>query len=390
MDQKQSDQPEAVQGGPASAAAKASPESDRFPCPNCGGELAWEPGAQKMRCSYCDTLVDVPQRGDFHAEEHDLLAFLENVPKAEGYGVTLSTFTCKQCGATVQAPPTDRRDITCPFCASTYVAEATEAPANVIRPESLIPFKVDKKQSQGMFQKWLGAGWFRPNDLKNLGRLDRVAGLYLPFFTFDAHADSTWTAMAGYYYYVTEQVQVTNDKGETRWENRQVQKVRWEPANGSRADFYDDVLVPGVQHERLTLILKVYPYDTENLTPYSAMYLSGFGILNADMPLKMVYQIAKQNMEADQVDKCSGDVPGDTQRDLRVRTSLSDQTFKHLLCPLWIGSFKYKGKVFPFVVNGQTGKLYGDKPWSWVKIFLASAVAGVILLIVLWLMSQGH
>ncbi len=364
-------------------------QRDRFPCPQCGGELAWEPDAQKMKCQYCGALVDVPQREGFHAEEHDLMAFLDKAPMAEGYGVTLAAFTCKQCGATVQAPPTDRRDITCPFCGSAYVAEAGEAPANVIKPESLIPFKIDKKESQGMFQRWLGTGWFRPNDLKDLGRLDRVAGLYLPFFTFDARADSTWDAMAGYYYYVTEQVAEV-ENGRTVYRDRQVQKVRWEPASGQRADTYDDVLVPGVHQERLNLILKVYPYDTASLTPYNPMYLAGFGVLNSDMALKLVWQIAKQNMEADQVDRCSKDVPGDTQRDLSVQTRLSEQTFKHLLCPLWIGSFKYKGKIYPFVINGQTGKLYGDKPWSWVKIAFASAAAGVILLIVFWLMSQGR
>jgi hypothetical protein len=94
-------------------------------------------------------------------------------------------------------------------------------------------------------------------------------------------------------------------------------------------------------------------------------------------------------MEADQVERCSHDVPGDTQRDLRVRTSLAEQTFKHLLCPLWVGSFRYKGKVFPFVINGQTGKVYGEKPWSWVKILFASAAGGLLLLLLFLLMSNG-
>jgi len=363
-------------------------QSDRFPCPNCGGELAWEPGAEKMRCTYCDSMVDVPQRGEFQAEEHDLLAFLERVPKAGGYGVKLQAFSCRQCGATVEAPPSDRRDITCPFCATAYVAEASAPVEGVIQPESLLPFKVDKKKSQGMFSDWLGKGWFRPNDLKNLGRLDRVAGLYLPFFTFDAHAESSWEAMAGYYYYVSERVAEV-ENGRTVYRDRQVQKTRWEPASGNRADDYDDVLVPGVQQDRLDLILRVYPYDTAQLVPYSSMYLAGFGILNADMALKVVYQIAKRNMEEDQAGRCSKDVPGDTQRDLRVSTRLYGQTFKHLLCPLWIGSFKYKGRVFPFAINGQSGKIYGEKPWSWVKIFFASALGGAFLLLVFWLMSQG-
>ncbi len=364
-------------------------KGNHFPCPKCGGELEWDPGHQEMRCPYCDSLVPVPAQPGFRAEEHDLLAFLDQHPKAEGYGVTLEQFTCKQCGAAVQVPP-GRRDLTCPFCASTYVFEAQAPSPEVVQPESLIPFKVDKKTSQGRFKEWLGRGWFRPNDLAKLASLDRILGLYLPFFTFDALARSAWTALAGYYYYVTERVSVMNDKGESVWENRQVQKVRWEPASGDRADRYDDVLVPAVQQERMALILRVYPFDMQGLAAYSPMYLAGFGILNADVPLKMVYQIAKSNMEADQRERCSRDVPGDTQMNLSVRTDLSEQTFKHLLCPVWIGSFKYKGKVYPFVINGQTGALYGEKPWSWVKIAFAVAGATLAALIFYLLFLRGH
>lgn len=360
-----------------------------FPCPNCGGQLEWDPAHQEMRCPYCDSLVPVPSRQEFQAQEHDLQEFLDQHPKAEGYGVTLEQLSCRQCGASIQVPP-GRRDLTCPFCASAYVLEDRTPPAEVIKPESLIPFQVDKKKSQGLFKEWLGRGWFRPNDLKKLGALDRVVGLYLPFFTFDALAQSAWTAMAGYYYYVTERVAVTNDRGESVWENRQVRKIRWEPASGQRSDRYDDVLVPAVQQERLDLVIKVYPFDTKRLQAYSPSYLAGFGVLNPDMPLKMVYQIARSNMEADQASRCSRDVPGDTQRDLSVRTVLSEQTFKHLLCPLWLGSFKYKGKVYPFVVNGQTGKLYGDKPWSWAKIFLALGAAALFVLLFYLLFLRGN
>jgi len=351
-----------------------------FPCSQCGGELQWSPGVQKMKCRYCGTDVDAPREGGFEAREHDLLEFLERHPKAEGYGVQLQQLACKSCGATVQVPPSDRRDLKCPFCDTAYVAEAAAPAEGVVKPESLIPFRFDAAACRSAFGEWIGAGWFRPNNLKALARLDKIAGLYLPFFTFDALAQSAWTAMAGFYYYVTERVQET-ENGRSVWRDKQVRKVRWEPASGSRRDRYDDVLVPAVQNQRMDLILKVYPYDTKaGLVPYDPAYLAGFGVLNPDMPLKAVYQIARQSMESDQVQRCSGDVPGDTQRDLRVRTDLSEQTFKHVICPLWVGSFRYKGKVYPFVLNGESGKLYGEKPWSWVKITLftlALVAAGV-------------
>lgn len=358
-----------------------------FPCPNCGGELEWDPAKQEMRCPYCDSLIKVPQDDSFRAEEHDLLAFLDEHPKVEGYGVKLSGFKCKQCGATVQVPP-GRVDLTCPFCATKFVLEDSAPPGEVVKPESLIPFKVDSKASTGLFKQWLGRGWFRPGDLKKLGKLQKILGLYMPFFTFDANADSTWTASAGYYYYVTERVAVTED-GKTVWKNRQVRKIRWEPASGARHDFYDDVLVPAVADERLDLLLKVYPFEMNGLVPFDKRYLAGFGVLGSDMALKRVYSIAKLNIESDQERSCASDVPGDTYRDLRVNTSLSGQTFKHLLCPAWVGSFIYKRKVFPFVINGQTGKVFGNKPWSWIKISMASSFAALLLFLFYWFFMRG-
>ena len=365
---------------PGPETGKKESRSVSFPCSSCGGELAWDPSSTQMKCPYCGSLVDVPREEAFAAEEHDLLEFLERHPKAEGYGVEMGEFSCKSCGAKAQVPA-GRRDIFCPFCGSNYVFEAAKKSEEVLKPESLIPFSVSHSDCQTRFKGWIGKGWFRPNDLKKLGRLDRITGLYMPFFTFDARADSDWAAEAGHYYYVTESVSVQRN-GKTVHENRQVRKVRWEPASGRRADIYDDVLVPAVTQEHLNLMMRVYPFDMKGLRPYDSKYLAGFSVLNSELPLKQVYAIAKSNIESDQVQRCSGDVPGDTQRNLRVWTRLSEQTFKHLMCPLWLGSFKYKAKVFAFVINGQTGVLYGEKPWSWVKIalfVLALAAAGVAI-----------
>ena len=349
--------------------------SQAFPCSSCGGELHWDPGATEMKCPYCGSLVEVPKGGAFQAEEHDLMAFLEGHPKAQGYGVPMDEFTCKSCGATAKVPG-GRRDLNCPFCGTTYVFEAKSGSDEVLQPESVAPFAVSKESCLEKFKTWIGKGWFRPNDLKKLGKLDRITGIYMPYFTFDAQADSTWTAEAGYYYTVTERVAVTRD-GKTEYEDRQVQKVRWEPASGRRSDFYDDVTVPAVSQQRLDLMSRVLPFDMKGLKPYDTRFLSGFSVLNAEVPLKQVYLVAKANMESDQVGRCSKNVPGDTQKDLRVQTLLSRQTFKHLMCPLWVGSFKYKAKVYAFLINGQTGALYGEKPWSWVKItlFVLSLIA---------------
>lgn len=364
--------------------AVVTSEARAFPCPGCGGRLAWDPGITQMKCPFCGSAVDVPGEEAFAAQEHDLLAFLEQHPKAEGYGVPMDAFSCKACGASAKVPE-GRRDHACPFCGTKYVFEAGAGSGPVLQPESVVPFAVSKEACREQFKTWLGSGWFRPSDLKALGTLDRITGLYMPFFTFDAQADSEWTAEAGHYYTVTERVEVTRN-GRSEFEDRQVRKIRWEPAAGQRSDFHDDVLVPGVARQRLDLMKRVYPFDLAGLKPYDPRFLSGFGVLNAELALQAVYDEARQAMETIQQQRCGGDVPGDTQRNLQVATRFSRQTFKHLMCPLWVGSFTYQAKVYAFVVNGQTGALYGEKPWSAVKItlfvlglFVAALLAWLVL-----------
>lgn len=372
---------------PSRPTESPAPEAQRqgFPCPSCGGQLHWDPGVTSLKCPFCGSAVSVPGAEGARAQEHDLMAFLDQHPMAEGYGVPLDTLACRSCGAKAKIPP-GRRDMACPFCGTTYVFEAQNAPEQVIKPESVIPFRVSHEQCRERFRAWLGGGWFRPGDLQKLGSLDRIIGIYMPFFTFDAQADSAWTAEAGFYYNVVERVAV-NRNGRSELEDRQVRKVRWEPAAGQRTDAYDDVLVPAVAQQRLDLMKRVYPFDTQAPEPYDTRFLSGFAVLNAERPLKEVYEEARAIMEAEQQRRCAGDVPGDTQRNLQVQTQLRGQTFKHLMCPLWVGSFNYKGKVFTFVINGQSGALYGEKPWSVPKI--AGFVALLLLAVVLFLLFRG-
>jgi hypothetical protein len=87
-------------------------------------------------------------------------------------------------------------------------------------------------------------------------------------------------------------------------------------------------------------------------------------------------------MERGQEKRCRGDVPGDTQRNLRVDNVFSAITFKHVLLPVWIAAYRYRNQVYRFLVNGQTGEVVGKAPWSWLKIalFTLTLVALVVIL----------
>jgi DNA-directed RNA polymerase subunit RPC12/RpoP len=381
---------EAVQMSPATAGAGVATARERgeqprqFPCKQCGASLTFAPGTQELVCAYCGHRDVIPTSAQAIAEYRLDEALLQ--PRAEGWGVESRSLHCANCGATTvfAAGQTAGR---CAFCGSDKVLQQ-EPKADLIRPESLVPFRIDKKQAVERFREWLGRLWFRPNDLKRLGQLAQITGAYLPFWTFDAFTSSHWTADAGYYYYETEDYQETDSQGNTVTRTRQVQRTRWEPASGYHEQFFDDELVCASHGVSDRLARAVCPYDLRELAPYEASFLAGFVAEEYQVDLREGWGCAQENMEEQVRQACAREVPGDTHRNLQVDTAFSQMVFRHVLLPLWIAAYQYREKTFRFLVNGQTGEVQGEAPLSAWKIGLA-VLAAILIALVLWLMF-GH
>jgi hypothetical protein len=207
-----------------------------------------------------------------------------------------------------------------------------------------------------------------------------MGGVYIPFWTFDAWVRSDWGAEAGYYYYETEIYTDENGNEATR----QVQRTRWEPASGFRQDFFDDTLVCASKGLPQELVAKFQSFDTQQLTAYEPRFLAGWRAESYAIDLMPAWGSAQQNMSEVQQGRCAGDVPGDTHRGLMVQNRFSYVTFKHVLLPIWIAAYRYGGKPYQFLVNGQTGEVVGKAPLSWVKIVLfVLTIAAIITALVL-------
>jgi hypothetical protein len=280
---------------------------------------------------------------------------------------------CKDCGATVNVTPGEQT-AKCAFCGSQQVL-AQEATGTAIRPESLVPFTVDKTSANKTFEQWLARLWFRPNDLKKMAKLQEMGGVYIPFWTFDASVRSDWVAEAGYHYYETEYFRDANGEEQSR----QIQRTRWESASGWRTDFFDDTLVCASKGLPPDLVAKFRSFDTKRLSPYKPEFLAGWRAEAYAIDLMPAWGTAQDDMCRVQQRRCTSDVPGDTHRNLHVQNHFSDVTFKHILLPIWIAAYRYKGKPYQFLVNGQTGEVVGKAPWSFWKIFFF--VLAVLLLV---------
>ena len=161
--------------------------------------------------------------------------------------------------------------------------------------------------------------------------------------------------------------------------SRQVQKVRWEPAWGSRTDHFDDVLVCASRGLPEDLARKLKTFDTVALRPYDPSFLAGWKAEEYAVDLNDGWKLAVAEMESTQEQRCRRDVPGDTQRFLNVVNRFYDETFKHVLLPIWISAYRYNDKVYRFLVNGQTGEVTGKAPVSVFKIILFILVIAAII-----------
>jgi predicted RNA-binding Zn-ribbon protein involved in translation (DUF1610 family) len=349
---------------------------DKHACPACGAQANWNAGKQALVCPYCGAVSPVELASDGTiVKEHDLVAALRNIPSdRKGWEADRVSVQCQSCKAITLFEP-GRVAQNCEFCGSPKIVPQTATRAPIV-PESVLPFQVSESKVREDLRRWYGSRWFAPNRLRSAALTDKVHGLYIPYWTFDAQVAARWTAEAGYYYYVTER-----RGGKTE----RVRKVRWEPAAGALEHFFDDELVAATKGVPADLLRKVEPFQTQALVPYDHGYVSGWVVEQYQIDLVAAAQHARARMDATTRQLCSQQVPGDTQRNLQVDATYTGQTFKHVLVPLWIVAYNYGSRTFQVLVNGQTGRIAGTHPYSWIKIALAVFAALIVLMIVAWL-----
>jgi hypothetical protein len=356
------------QDPPVTAESAANARSERFPCKGCGAAMRWDPSVDALLCDFCGAKVPVP-RGTGVVLERPLA---DAGAAARGLGIDARVARCTVCAAETAFDERATAD-ECVFCGSALVLQQSDL-RNLLRPESLIPLDVGRETVERSFRHWLRGLWFRPSSLQRTREL-RAVGVYVPFWTFDARVHSEWSADAGHYYYVTVPV-VVMVNGRMQTQMRTEQRVRWEPAWGERDDAYDDVLVHASKGVSAELATKLGAFDLSKLVPYRPEYLAGWHAEEYALDLAGGWTGAEQRIVASQEARCSHDVPGDTQRDLRVRNVIRDVRWKHVLLPIWSLTYAYGGKSYAVLIHGQTGKVVGKAPLSWIKILLL--VLGVL------------
>jgi DNA-directed RNA polymerase subunit RPC12/RpoP len=293
-------------------------------------------------------------------------------------------FRCQNCGSEVAKDP-DHRSYVCPFCDSTYVVEFSPSETGRQPPEFVIGFAVTPEDALEKFRQWIkDNSWFRPGDLAVALVADKLRGIYLPFWSFSMLAESTWTSRVGEHWYRTETYTTTDSKGNTTTHTRTITETEWWPLSGRHHSYYSGYLVSGSRGLPQGEALRIQPFQLPALRRYEPYFLAGWLSEEYSVPAEAALKICQDEFYRREQGNISAFQPGDTHADVRVNTIFRDVSSDLCLLPVYVLSYKYKEKLFRFLVNGQTGKMAGDKPLSWRRIGLfIAAILILVLLVVL-------
>lgn len=364
-----------VEENSAPIIADTKKETDRK-CPQCGGIMDFDPAVGMLHCPYCDYQEEIPP------ENEEVLSAVEaDFETAEqtgncNWGVETKTVFCKSCGGEMVYDALQTAG-ECPYCGSNQVMEAKGK--DTLAPGGVCVFKIDAKGAAERFKAWIKKKWFCPNAAKESAKPKDIKGIYLPYWTFDTDTYSRYTAQYGI------------NRKEKKQNGEEVTVTDWYDCNGDYKKFIDDQPVCGTKQHDQSLLSGVLPFDTADNVTYKPEYVAGFASERYSIGLKDAWETAKSiisgNLTSNITSQIKNENKADEVRNLKIHTDFNGIKYKYLLLPVWMSYFKYNGKVYNFMVNGQNGKVSGKIPISGLKVAIAIGI-GVLVVAGLWWLSH--
>lgn len=369
---------------PCSACGTPRQVGSRF-CVSCG--IPFETPTKGLSKPF-DSAMNPPHYPELETRDSGSVSVATTQVEASG---ATRTFRCDNCGSEVDAPR-EQRSLRCPFCDSAYVAELPAEQRTAQRPEFIIGFEVSREKAQELFFQWIGKnGFFRPGDLVTKATTEKQQGIYIPFWHFSMQAMSQWSAQIGEHWYRTETYTVKNAEGKSETRTRMVQETEWWPLSGIYRKYYSGYMVSASKGLAQNEALAIQPYQLNSMMRYQPMYLAGWMSEEYSVSRETALAATQQEFRKRELNNIRNFLPGDVQSGLSVSTDLDVGGTDLILLPVHVLSYRYGDKVFRFLVNGQTGKMVGEKPWSASRISAAViAVALLILIIVALVIVLNH
>lgn len=337
----------------------------QYTCPSCGGTVSFDPKEEKLHCPFCGQTQAIEDLNKpLVQEELDLEAFLDRFDDAPTEELHL--VHCPACGGETSFGANIESGA-CDFCGTALVVSGETQKA--LKPQYVLPFKIASSDAENYFKNWLKKRWFAPNTLSRLARVEEaLKGIYYPYWTYDAQTNTWYQGLRGDNY--TVQVQSKDSEGNTV--TRTETRIRWSPRIGDVERFFDDLLVPGSASLPEKLSSQLQDWNLEDLVDYNPAVLSGFKSESYSVNLREGFEKAKKKMDAQIQQDIRKDIGGDHQKITQFKVQYSELSFKYIQLPLWTLLYKFGKKYYRVIINGQNGKMSGERPYSVLKILFFS------------------
>lgn len=329
---------------------------NEYKCPSCGGAIEFDSHSQKMKCPYCDTEFDLETLKKYdeqlskEAEQKDDISDWQTDPGKqwqEGETDGMNVYTCKSCGGEIVSDE-NTGAISCPYCGNPVIL--TERFRGALRPDMVIPFKLDKKAAKEAYYKHIKGRPLLPKVFRRENHIDEIKGIYVPFWLFDADvaADARYKAT---------KVRTWSDSDYDYTETSYYSVDR----SGNMS--FVSVPVDGSSRMPDDLMESIEPYKVADAVEFQTAYLSGYLADKYDVDAQQSTDRARERMKESAQDVLRDTVKGYASvipENTNVRISGGDA--KYALYPVWILNTTWRGKKYIFAMNGQTGRMTGDLP----------------------------
>ncbi|MBR3975355.1 MAG: hypothetical protein IKJ88_05790 [Clostridia bacterium] len=327
-------------------------------CPCCGGAVEFNSSVQKLKCSYCDTefeINDIPQETD------EINWSQQGGQWAAGEADSINVYVCNSCGGEIAADATTGAT-ECPYCGNQVVMKGQFSGA--LRPDLVIPFKLDKKAAKEALKKHISSKKFVPKAFLSDNRLEEIKGVYVPHWLFSCDA-------VGNASYKARKIKRWSDADYDYTETSYFDIFR----SGNIS--FDNIPVDGSTKMPDDLMESVEPFDLSQAVDFNTAFLAGYLADKYDVSAEQSMERANERIRRSIDDSFRETVNGYDHVDSHsVNMSVANGFYKYALYPVWLLNTSWNGEKFTFAMNGQTGKFVGNIPTDKKAVITASLLLG--------------
>ena len=342
-----------------------------YQCPNCSAGLSFDPAKQKFCCEFClsefteQELSDTQSARDAEqaaSEAAERAAEASEIPD-EDYCAQLGEYHCANCGADIVCDDTTAAT-SCPYCHNPVILGGRLS--GQMRPHKVIPFKFDKEGAKEAFRAFAKKKWFIPRDFKDEAQVERITGIYYPFWVTDADATAKMTARA------------TRTRTWRMGDYRYTETSKFHIYRQGDIHF-EDIVTPALQEEDREMLDGILPYPSDSLQDFSMAYLSGFLAKKRDIDKEAVREAVRSRMMSYSQTLLRSTINGYATVTPNAPQVITNRMhWDYTLMPIWLLNYVRKGKTYTYAMNGYTGKVYGRVPVSGGKLALLGSCVGAI------------